>query len=87
LVGDTDLGQIHFARPETDWQVGGKRAGSNLRGFSMSTFPMEYEAWPLTVPPSYEQCVEAPGGTRANYVISPLAMAALLASEEDGGEL
>jgi hypothetical protein len=48
---------------------------------------MEYEAWPLTVPPSYEQCVEAPGGTRANYVISPLAMAALLASEEDGGEL
>jgi hypothetical protein len=49
----------------------------------MSTFPTHHEAWPPAIPPSHEQCVEPPGGTRADYVISPLAMATLLVWEED----
>jgi len=37
----------------------------------------------LPVPPSYEECVAKPSEPRADYVIPPLAMAALFAWEED----
>jgi hypothetical protein len=35
------------------------------------------------IPPSYEQCVATVANPKADYVISPLAMAALFAWDED----
>lgn len=37
----------------------------------------------LPIPPSYEQCVVDVSGTRADFVASPLAMAALFDWEDD----
>lgn len=37
----------------------------------------EHESWFPPVPPSYEQCVAKPSQARAEYVVSPLAMAEL----------
>jgi hypothetical protein len=44
----------------------------------MSTGPMEFKRSSLPVPPSYEQFVPKPRGSNANYVASPLEMAALM---------
>ncbi len=44
----------------------------------MSTEPMEFERSSLPVPPSYEQCVPEHSGSKADYVASPLEMAALM---------
>jgi hypothetical protein len=44
---------------------------------------IESDRWFGAAPPSYEQCVAAPTGTRADYVATPLAMAALLTWEDD----
>jgi hypothetical protein len=49
----------------------------------MSPEPIEYSYAPLLVPPSYEQSVAEPIGLRADYVVSPLAMAELFAWDEE----
>jgi hypothetical protein len=68
-------------------EVGLKSGRMELEKILMSPDPMEYERRPLAVSPSYEQCVAAPTGPRADYVVTPLAMAALLTwEEEDDGE-
>lgn len=87
MVRDSGLEQIHFTGPKNDCRWVGEPARYSLRRISLSTFPMEHQAWPLTFPPNHEQCVEAPGGARADYVISPLAMAVLLDGEEDDNEM
>jgi hypothetical protein len=45
--------------------------------YFMSAEPIRSEQSSLPVPPSYEQCVVEPTGSRADYVASPLEMAAL----------
>jgi hypothetical protein len=48
----------------------------------MDTQALELNSSPLPVPPSYEECVVA-HGPRADYIVSPLAMAALFCWDED----
>jgi hypothetical protein len=49
----------------------------------MDTDPLSYEHTFPPIPPSYEQCVAPATGPRADYVASPLAMAALFDWDED----
>jgi hypothetical protein len=49
----------------------------------MNPDPIEYDRWFPLVPPSYEQCAAAPAAIRADYVVSPLDMASLLAWDEE----
>ncbi len=51
----------------------------------MSTEPIEFNRSPLPVPSSYEQCVAEHSGLKADYVVSPLQVAALMLDwdEED----
>ncbi len=44
----------------------------------MDTDPLNYERPSLFVPPSYEECVVASKGPRADYVASPLDVAMLI---------
>ncbi len=44
---------------------------------------MKHDHASASVPPGYEQCVAKSIGPRADYVISPLAMAVLFDWEED----
>lgn len=44
----------------------------------MSTEPIEWKRLTPPVPPSYEQCSAECGGSKVEYVISPLAIAALM---------
>lgn len=52
--------------------------------FLMSPEPIERDQYSLPVPPGYEQCA-APSSTspRADYVASPLAVAALFDWDDD----
>ena len=43
----------------------------------MNPVPIEYDPSLLPIPPSYEECVATPKEAKADYVVSPLAMAAL----------
>jgi hypothetical protein len=45
--------------------------------------PLNYDDAYPPVPPSYEQCVAPATGPQADYVVSPLAMAALFDWDED----
>lgn len=49
----------------------------------MSPEPIEYPYTSLLVPPSYEQSVAEPISLKADYVVSPLAMAELFAWDEE----
>jgi hypothetical protein len=49
---------------------------------SMDIEPTHYRSVP-PIPPSYDQCVATVADPKADYVISPLAMAALFAWDED----
>jgi hypothetical protein len=44
----------------------------------MSTEPIVWKRLPLPVPPSYEQRSAGCGGSKIEYVASPLEMAALM---------
>ena len=63
----------------------GRKRGrmGRLEDSSMNTEPSIPGLRILPVPPSYEECVAKPSEPRADYVIPPLAMAALFAWEED----
>ena len=52
----------------------------------MELNPLESRPVFVHVPPSYEQCVAAPVGPRADFVASPLAMAALFEWDEEDDE-
>lgn len=49
----------------------------------MSTETVAFQGASLPIPPSYEQCVAKPVAPRADYVASPLAMAALFAWDDE----
>jgi hypothetical protein len=49
----------------------------------MDTDPLDYVRPLLPVPPSYEQCVATATGPRADYVASPLDVAALLIWDDE----
>jgi hypothetical protein len=73
-----------FIVQRNSWKRLGKQAGCSRRTrISMSAEPIEYDNFSLPIPPSYEHCVAAPTGLRTNYVVSPHAMAALFAWDED----
>jgi hypothetical protein len=50
---------------------------------AMALNPQEYCPVSVPAPPSYEQCVAAVVSPRADYVASPLAVAALFDWEEE----
>jgi hypothetical protein len=54
-----------------------------LEGASMELNPQESRPVFVHVPPSYEQCAAAPVGSRAEFVASPLAMAALFGWDDE----
>jgi hypothetical protein len=56
------------------WNVGRIVGEEHL----MDTDPLNYERPSLFVPPSYEECVVASKGPRADYVASPLDVAMLI---------
>jgi hypothetical protein len=49
----------------------------------MDLNPQESRPVFVHVPPSYEQCAAAPVGSRAEFVASPLAMAALFGWDDE----
>jgi hypothetical protein len=49
----------------------------------MSPEPIEHDRFSLPVPPGYEQCAASPASPRADFVASPLAMAALFDWEDE----
>ena len=49
----------------------------------MDMDPMEYDHRTAPVPPSYEQCVGSSFGLQADYVASPLEVAALFDWDEE----
>jgi hypothetical protein len=54
-----------------------------LEETSVDINPLNYDNAYPPVPPSYEQCVAPAALPRADYVVSPLAMAALFDWDED----
>jgi hypothetical protein len=46
-------------------------------------FPGSSLQFPPSPPPSYERCVAKPPAPRAEYIVSPLSMAALLFCDDE----